>query len=747
MQQKPVGFIHSLHDRLFPFYMWLIMAIPYAAGWSESTLAYVAAIFSPGMIMLMMLWTSLRSVHPRVPMAFGGLVCIAAAPAAAWLDWLYRLQPLAEEALRREPGWGDAVYMIWMHGAATPWLAATPLAVLGLIGIKYALKRDEVWIVYAYDRMRSWWTGEPAYEIVVDGDSGSGRIFNINDKKALLQALPPGEFILGERRNPMIRPAWLLDWREVVPAVPQALVDFVEKHEPKLLAGYRLDFMVAAGVEAVKFLTRSRYHLTRILNVVTLPARYRGGVVDLIRFRADGHLLTVAGPGAGKSVSIAVPNLLMFNAGSVFCLDPKGELYAMTGRRRRELGNTVVLFNPRNLKLSHTYNILDFIDPMSPDCLSDCTAVATWLACAAPKKAGGGGDNSEYFQNMARQLMTSLLLHIVCGGYPKEKCNLKTLRELVSLPPEEMKTTLKIIYANQYRNGAGSTLVGTLLGIKDELLGSIISQANTTLDWLSSEPLAHLVSGNGPRVFKSADILSGKVSVYLCIDNQQLMQYPGVARVIIGSLMQTIMRAAAKAAAGDGKKSETVLFMLDEAKTLGYFTPLQEAFSLARGAGIRAWPIYQNFSQIKESFGEDGAKAITDGADVTTMMVISDPDEAKKVEEMIGEHTVRTTSYSANRQSSGTHAGVFSPLTRGTITPSYNTKAQPVVPKNKIMMLPPDSLIIRKRSTEVIFAAKCKYYEREDFYGLYSKNDDGKLVPDPNGTRMPMYDKNPYFNG
>src|ERR1043166_578423 len=49
----------------------------------------------------------------------------------------------------------------------------------------------------------------------------------------------------------------------------------------------------------------------------------------------DRHLLLVAGSRAGKGVSYVIPNLLLYE-GSVFAIDPKGELAQITARGRAE---------------------------------------------------------------------------------------------------------------------------------------------------------------------------------------------------------------------------------------------------------------------------------------------------------------------------------------------------------------------------------------------------------------------------
>ena len=59
----------------------------------------------------------------------------------------------------------------------------------------------------------------------------------------------------------------------------------------------------------------------------------------------DPHLMTFAPTGSGKGRGIIIPTLLSY-PGSVVVIDPKGENYKVTARRRREMGHQVVVLDP-----------------------------------------------------------------------------------------------------------------------------------------------------------------------------------------------------------------------------------------------------------------------------------------------------------------------------------------------------------------------------------------------------------------
>src|SRR4029077_20833744 len=88
----------------------------------------------------------------------------------------------------------------------------------------------------------------------------------------------------------------------------------------------------------------------------------------LLRYDAEGHILTVAPTGSGKGVSAVIPNLLDY-PGSVVVVDLKGENHAVTARRRAQLGRVLTL-DPFRLcgKETAAFNPLALIHPDSDLC-------------------------------------------------------------------------------------------------------------------------------------------------------------------------------------------------------------------------------------------------------------------------------------------------------------------------------------------------------------------------------------------
>src|ERR1700733_11903666 len=80
---------------------------------------------------------------------------------------------------------------------------------------------------------------------------------------------------------------------------------------------------------------------------------------SLLCYDSDAHLITVAPTRSGKGRGVIVPNLLHY-AGPVVVLDPKGENYQVTARRRREMGQPVIKLDPFHVLDEHTDGLNPF---------------------------------------------------------------------------------------------------------------------------------------------------------------------------------------------------------------------------------------------------------------------------------------------------------------------------------------------------------------------------------------------------
>ena len=146
------------------------------------------------------------------------------------------------------------------------------------------------------------------------------------------------------------------------------------------------------------------------------------------------HVLTCAPTGAGKGIGCAIPNLLEY-PGSVFCLDVKGENFAVTARRRGDLGQ-VFAIDPFGVtgKESASVNPLAWFDVDSPECVSDSASLAESLVIKS-------GADETHWDDTAASFIQGLLLYI--AALPKSERHLGTLRQVLTQPEASLTALLK----------------------------------------------------------------------------------------------------------------------------------------------------------------------------------------------------------------------------------------------------------------------------------------------------------------
>jgi type IV secretion system protein VirD4 len=100
-----------------------------------------------------------------------------------------------------------------------------------------------------------------------------------------------------------------------------------------------------------------------------------------VRYKGPKHILCFGPPGASKSMGLVVPNLAHLRR-SMIVIDPKGQLAAITARKRASMGKNIVL-NPFNMfanELPHLkdsgWNPLLQTDVNSDDFAGDMRSIA-----------------------------------------------------------------------------------------------------------------------------------------------------------------------------------------------------------------------------------------------------------------------------------------------------------------------------------------------------------------------------------
>jgi type IV secretion system protein VirD4 len=313
------------------------------------------------------------------------------------------------------------------------------------------------------------------------------------------------------------------------------------------------------------------------------------GFVDPILMESEGHLITIAPTGAGKGIGCVIPALLRHN-GPAIVIDPKGENAVVTARRRREMGQEVIILDPTGITglPQGTLNPLDFIDPEDASGVVNAAAIAS-----AMLPMDIDSERNRFWVNRGRQLLIAVILHVVTD-LPAGERNLTKVREIinqVSSNPHEFAERL-----SNSRHPEVRLIEGNLKISAQETLGGILSFAQEGVDFLRGPQISAAIASTS---FDLKKVVRGHpMTIYIVIPPHLLESLSRVLRLWVSMLLGLIMTRRSR-------PSEPTLFLLDEAAQLGELSELRTAITLLRGYGLQTWSFWQDVSQLKLLYPRD----------------------------------------------------------------------------------------------------------------------------------------------
>lgn len=412
---------------------------------------------------------------------------------------------------------------------------------------------------------------------------------------------------------------------------------------------------------------------------------------ELIRFGQDGHVLTFAPTGAGKGVSAITPNLLDY-PGSIVVIDPKGENAFICARRRREMGQTVHIFDPfgkmGEKHASAAFNPLDWLDPDSDEAAEDAALLADALAPADARQS------DQFWNNEARAMIAGLLLFIAAHEPPEHR-NLGRLRDLLSLHPDEWRGLLQ-----QMRESPNQLVVaaGNRISQKaDKEASGVISSAQMHTHFLDSRKIRAVMDRSTVDL---GQVKKAPVSLFLVLPAEQLSNHARWLRLMISMLLRGVARDTVN------KPKHDVLFLLDEFAALGPLVMVKQAFGLMRGYNLKMWPILQDLPQLQGLYRDDWQTFIANTGAIQAFG-INDRATAEYISKQLGQETVNTSSKTYNPQGTSENASVT---------------GRALKMPDELLRIDKADQILLLRSMQPVWCARVIYYQDQRFIPLADPN-------------------------
>jgi type IV secretion system protein VirD4 len=367
----------------------------------------------------------------------------------------------------------------------------------------------------------------------------------------------------------------------------------------------------------------------------------------MIRVANYCHVLLVGATGAGKGVSIIIPNLLTYFRGSVVCFDTKGDLYAIS-RRRRAKRQRVIRLAPFNGG-KDTFNPLDTIREDSPMLVDSARAVAEALVVRQ------GTEPDQHWNDKAVQVISGLLV-LVLMRFRNDERSLNSVQEIASDPQLLAAAAMKLCALGGIQARYGHQLKALFDSEHEGRLSkegaSVLSTVARHLAFLDS----HLVEkATAKSTFEPASLLKRGTTLFLQIPPDQLEAQKGLLRCWISTLVRTIGQAG-------NERAGEVLFLIDEASALGSLSALEEALVRGRSAGVRMLLAYQSDAQVKTAF-KDKPTLLYDNCGTQLYLGAGSIETAERISKSLGEWTQVVENYNETTSRTWNSDSVYSSMT------------------------------------------------------------------------------------
>lgn len=424
-----------------------------------------------------------------------------------------------------------------------------------------------------------------------------------------------------------------------------------------------------------------------------------GGRSPLLCFDASfgsTHGLVFAGSGGFKTTSVTVPTALKWGGGLV-ALDPSNEVAPMVIAHRRKAGRDVFVLDPKDPATG--FNVLDWIGRFGATREEDVVAVASWVVTDTGRSTSIRDD---FFRASALQLITALIADVCLSGHTeKENQHLRQMRANLSEPEPKLRERLQKIYDNSESEFVKEN-VAPFIAMTPETFSGVYANAVKETHWLSYPNYAALVSGSS---FSTDAIAEGKTDIFVNLDLKTLETHPGLARTIIGALLNAIYNR-------NGEMNGRALFLLDEVARLGYLRILETARDAGRKYGISLVLLFQSIGQMREAYGgRDATSKWFESASWVSFAAINDPETADYISRRCGNTTVEVDQLSRSSQMSGSSR-----------TRSKQLASRPLILPEEVLRMRGDEQIIFTAGNAPLRCGRAIWFRRNDMKSIVGEN-------------------------
>lgn len=420
------------------------------------------------------------------------------------------------------------------------------------------------------------------------------------------------------------------------------------------------------------------------------------------------HTAIFAPTGVGKGVSFVIPHGLRCPDSTVF-VDVKGEIAtAVAEFRRKRFRHRIVLLDPFHAVTNNPdrFNPLDCIDGNSELAIDDCRTLAEALVVRT------GQEREPHWCDAAEMLIGGIMSFVVQHA-PRHDRSLQTVRELLA-SPEELMASVQVMQKSPAWNGMLARMGNQMTHFRDKELSSTLTTTGRFLRFLDTLAIADSTTSS---TFDLAELLRGKMSVFLILPPEHIRTQSQMLRLWIGSFVRAVVRAGVQ---GDRR----VHLVLDEAGTaLGHMDCLDDALTIGRGYGLRIQWYLQSMAQLKKCFpdGQDGNLL---GNTTQVFFGVQDYPTAEYISSRLGEETIVVDSGGTGRgwsRQTAEYGGRGSTSNSSNSSSNWQQSARKLLKPEEVLALDQRVAITFTPGVPPIWTTLDRYYEAKSARGRWAQ--------------------------
>lgn len=449
----------------------------------------------------------------------------------------------------------------------------------------------------------------------------------------------------------------------------------------------------------------------------------------LMCFESDAPMITIGGAGSGKTRDLLAYVVCNSPGQRMAVIDPRGELSAISMVAHAMHGEYVYNWNPMGIAglPGLSCNPLDILDQNSPNFHADCKFIAESLI---PLSGSSGG---HYFELRGREWLEGLLKHAVELRGCVTLINLVEIINSIETDTNIWADWLTSMLASKFdsvRRAAGEMLTKQQDSPKE--FGSILGELYAHTGFLNDPALQQSLTGDGFSLSTLTD-RERVAKLFFNVPAEYLSLWSPLLRLFFTVIMLYKSRQP---------DAPRVLLLVDEAGQLGRFEALLRAFTFGRGAGIRAWAIFQDTGQIVRNFDRSALSGFLGSAQFRQFFGVRDYETAQLVSNMLGQETLPFNDDVKQSDARLRQGKIISSVLDGhdpfqaaaeyqhlQRTASHRSKQQrALVTPDEVLAMPEDKqiLFIAGKNLPPIYANKYPYFSR-----IASRVMQGKYLPNP----------------